>query len=113
MSHSMSAPPAWLAALGAATAGAGALAAGAAAAVPPPAPSTLISGLPIDTLSPTAASTATTLPPAEEGTSIVALSDSSVQMASSSAMVSPTLTNRSITGTSEKSPMSGTFTSTI
>jgi hypothetical protein len=41
------------------------------------------------------------------GTSMVALSDSSVAMASSILMVSPTLTNRSITGTSAKSPISG------
>ena len=44
---------------------------------------------------------------------MVALSDSSVQMASSTAMRSPTFTNSSITGTESKSPMSGTFTSTV
>jgi hypothetical protein len=54
-----------------------------------------------------------TTPAAEDGTSIVALSDSSVQIASSTAMLSPTFTNSSITGTESKSPMSGTFTSII
>ncbi len=44
---------------------------------------------------------------------MVALSDSRVAMASSTLMVSPTFTNRSMTGTSEKSPISGTFTSTM
>ena len=44
---------------------------------------------------------------------VVALSDSSVQIASSTAMVSPTFTNSSMIGTESKSPMSGTFTSII
>ena len=43
---------------------------------------------------------------------MVALSDSSVQIASSTLMLSPTFTNSSITGTASKSPMSGTTTST-
>ena len=47
------------------------------------------------------------------GTSMVALSDSRVAMASSALMLSPTFTNSSMTGTSVKSPMSGTFTSTM
>ncbi len=44
---------------------------------------------------------------------MVALSDSSVTSESSALTVSPTLTSNSITGTSLKSPMSGTFTSTM
>ena len=44
---------------------------------------------------------------------MVALSDSRVAMASSALMLSPTLTKSSMTGTSEKSPMSGTLTSTM
>jgi len=47
------------------------------------------------------------------GTSMVALSDSRVAMASSTLMLSPTFTNRSMTGTLSKSPMSGTLTSMI
>src|SRR6185369_11613966 len=57
-------------------------------------------------------STSWITPAAVDGTSIVALSDSSEQIGSSSLIVSPTLTNSSITGTSLKSPMSGTLTST-
>ena len=52
-----------------------------------------------------------TVPPKGDGTSIVALSDSSVTSASSAFTVSPGLTKTSITGTSLKSPMSGTRTS--
>src|ERR1700674_1137084 len=66
---------------------------------------------PSATLSPTFTFTSFTTPPAGAGTSIVALSDSSVTSGSSFATVSPALTSTSITGTSVKSPISGTFTS--
>jgi hypothetical protein len=69
--------------------------------------STTISTLPSPTRSPRATFTSLTTPAAGDGTSIVALSDSSVAMASSTLMLSPTLTNSSMTGTSAKSPMSG------
>src|SRR5450755_2108365 len=52
-----------------------------------------------------------TTPAAGEGTSMVALSDSSVTSESSGATVSPGFTSTSMTGTSLKSPMSGTLTS--
>jgi hypothetical protein len=71
----------------------------------------LISTAPSLTLEPSWTSTSLTRR-RPDGTSIVALSDSSVAIASSTLMLSPTLTNRSMTGTSEKSPMSGTLTST-
>jgi hypothetical protein len=74
--------------------------------------STLISTEPSPTLEPIWTSTSLTVPATVDGTSIVALSDSSVAMASSTLMVSPTLTYSSMTGTSSKSPMSGTLTST-
>ena len=51
--------------------------------------------------------------PARDGTSIVALSDSSSTSGSSLATVSPAFTSTLITGTSLKSPMSGTFTSSV
>ena len=106
----MSAAPPWLAALGAATPER------LAPALPQPGPtqraggSTLSSTLPSATLSPTDTSTSLTTPAAAEGTSMVALSVPAMQMASSTAMRSPTFTNSSITGTESKSPMSGTFT---
>ena len=65
------------------------------------------------TLSPSLTFTSLTTPAADDGTSIVALSDSSVTSASSTFTVSPTLTKMSMTGTESKSPMSGTFTSTL
>src|SRR5690606_11977667 len=68
--------------------------------------------MPSAPVSPTLTGTALSTPAAEDGTSIVALSDSSVQIGSSTAMLSPTFTNSSMTGTESKSPMSGTFTST-
>src|SRR5215470_6031906 len=67
--------------------------------------------LPSLTLSPTLTLSSLTVPAAGEGTSIVALSDSSVTSESSFFTASPGLTNTSITGTSLKSPMSGTLTS--
>ena len=82
---------------------------GAAVAVAPA--STLISTKPSLTLLPNWTKTSFTTPSTVQGTSIVALSDSSVAIASSTLMLSPTLTNRSMTGTSAKSPISGTLTS--
>src|SRR5436190_9133855 len=67
--------------------------------------------VPSDTLSPTLTLTDCTVPPSGDGTSIVALSDSSEMSGSSAFTVSPALTNTSITGMSLKSPMSGTRTS--
>jgi hypothetical protein len=54
-----------------------------------------------------------TVPSTGEGTSIVALSDSSEISGSSAFTASPILTNTPITGTSLKSPMSGVLTSTV
>src|SRR5205823_5971767 len=67
--------------------------------------------LPSLTLSPTLSLRSLTTPADGDGTSIVALSDSSVTSGSSGLTVSPVLTNTSMTGTSLKSPMSGTLTS--
>src|SRR6266404_9390077 len=67
--------------------------------------------VPSDTLSPTLTLMSFTTPASGAGTSIVALSDSRVISASSAFTVSPGLTMISITGTSLKSPMSGTRTS--
>src|SRR5690606_23916962 len=78
----------------------------------PTADSTFSSTVPSPTLSPTCTSTSLTTPAALDGTSMVALSDSRVQIASSTLMLSPGFTNSSITGTASKSPMSGTLTST-
>ena len=98
--------------------GAGVVAAGAASAAP--APSALApllstcsvsSSEPSETVSPVVTFSSCTTPPNGEGTSIVALSDSSVTSGSSSATVSPGETITSMTGTSAKSPMSGTRTS--
>src|ERR1700730_6747976 len=52
------------------------------------------------------------IPPAVDGTSIVAFSVSSVTSGVSVSMLSPGLTRTSITATSLKLPMSGTRTST-
>src|SRR5215469_7399692 len=51
-------------------------------------------------------------PAAVEGTSMVALSDSSVRSGASTSMRSPGFTSTSMTATSLKLPMSGTRTST-
>src|SRR5215204_4352686 len=80
------------------------------AAVASPVTSTRITE-PSLTLSPTFTLIALTTPDSGAGTSIVALSDSSETSGSSALTVSPTLTKISITGTSLKSPMSGTRTS--
>src|SRR6478672_8922196 len=63
------------------------------------------------TLSPILMPMAVTTPESGAGTSIVALSDSSETIGSSAFTVSPTFTKISMTGTSLKSPMSGTRTS--
>jgi hypothetical protein len=58
--------------------------------------------------SPTFTSNSRTIPAKGDGTSIVALSDSSVTSPWSLATVSPTCTSSSITGTPASLPMSGT-----
>ena len=68
--------------------------------------------LPSDSLSPSLTFNSLTTPAALAGTSIVALSDSSVTRPWSCLTVSPTSTSNSITGTSSL-PMSGTFTSIV
>ena len=65
------------------------------------------------TRSPTLTLTSFTFPLAGEGTSMVALSDSSETRGSSFFTSSPGLTNTWMTGTSLKSPISGTCTSCI
>src|SRR2546425_4019935 len=134
--HSMSALPEYVAApaTGVAAVGAGAgFGAGAAASPPRPppgegeggdadfvaaaapvaAPSSVRITLPWLTLSPNLTLSSLTVPAAGEGTSIVALSDSRVTSESSAFTVSPGLTKTSMTGTSLKSPMSGTLTSIV
>src|SRR4029453_6252210 len=64
--------------------------------------------LPCDTPSPPAMRTSPIVPATGDGTSMVALSDSSVTSGSSTATTSPGETCTSITGTSAKSPISGT-----
>src|SRR5215831_14880732 len=96
-----------------ASAGAEAGLAGTAAAVAgaaAPAASSVRITLPSLNLSPSLTLTSFTVPAAGEGTSIVALSDSSVINGSSAFTASPALTKTSITGTSLKSPISGTLT---
>src|SRR5258706_2330890 len=88
-------------------------AAGDGAAVPAPSPASKAITLPALTVSPILTRISLTPPAAGAGTSIVALSDSNVSRGSSGLTRSPALTCNSITGTSLKSPMSGTFTSTI
>src|SRR3989339_151876 len=97
------AAPGW--AVGAAGAVAGAVAASPLASV-----STMLPWL---SLSPTLTRMAVTTPACGEGTSIVALSDSSEISGSSAFTGAPTLTKISITGTSVKSPMSGTGISMV
>jgi hypothetical protein len=58
-------------------------------------------------VSPTETRTSETTPASLAGTSMVALSDSRVTTGSSTVSWSPGATWTSITGTSEKSPMSG------
>ena len=70
-------------------------------------------GVPSLTLSPTLTRIFSTVPPAGAGTSMVALSDSSVSSGSSALIASPSLTRISMIGTSLKSPMSGTVTCVV
>ena len=79
----------------------------------PASASSVSSGVPIDTLSPTLATIAPTTPALGAGTSSVALSDSSVSSGCSAVTASPGLTRISMIGTSLKSPMSGTLTSIL
>ena len=67
-------------------------------------------GVPSDTLSPTFTDSSLTTPVKGEGTSIVALSDSSTISGSSAWSELPGFTSTSITGTSLKSPISGIST---
>src|SRR6185437_9124463 len=71
------------------------------------------STVPSETLSPSDTRTPCTTPAIGLGTSIVALSDSSVTIGSSILRKSPGLMNTSITGTPSKPPMSGTRSSTL
>src|SRR5437773_3336712 len=96
--------------------GAGTGASAFAPAAPPGAAAPVVSRvrktLPSLTLSPTLTFNSLTVPADGAGTSIVALSDSSVTSGSSGFTTSPGLTKTSMTGTSLKSPMSGTLTAT-
>src|SRR6185436_10531952 len=116
--HSMSTAPryssaALVVAAAGARCGAGAGAASGGAVASPAVVSSVSSNAPSLTLSPTLTASDLTTPAAGAGTSIVALSDSSVTSESSTLTVSPGLTRTSITGTSVKSPMSGTLTSIV
>ena len=91
---------------GAAAAGAGAAAAGCAAGAAPATSKTMIRE-PVLTLSPTATLISLTTPAIGDGTSIDALSPSTVIRDCSSVTVSPTLTMISVTSTSSP-PISGT-----
>src|SRR5579871_6845258 len=119
-SYSASALPAKRAACGAATgAAAGAAAAatgaetGAGAAAAASAPSSTRITEPSATLSPTLTLSSLTTPALLDGISIDALSLSTVMRLCSTLTVSPAFTSTSITPTSAKSPMSGTFTSIV
>ena len=59
-------------------------------------------------MSPTFTFTSSTVPSEGEGTSMLALSDSSTISGCSGSTASPALTSTSMTGTSAKSPRSGT-----
>ena len=83
------------------------------AVAPPAADSSVRITLPSLTLSPTLTLSSLTVPADGAGTSMVALSDSSVTSESSAFTASPALTKTSMTGTSLKSPMSGTLTSIV
>ena len=115
MSHSTSAAPECLAAIGTGAAGAVAdprAAEGAAGAAPATPVSNVRIRLPALTLSPMLTFRSFTVPALGDGTSIDALSDSSVISGSSGLTLSPPFTAISMIGTSLKSPMSGTRTST-
>jgi hypothetical protein len=100
------------AAVGAAGWAAGA-AAGAAGAAAPALSSIISSSEPSFTLSPTLTFNSLTTPAWVDGISIEALSDSTVTSDWSTLIVSPGLTISSMISTSLKSPMFGTFTSTV
>src|SRR5688572_23580655 len=91
----------------------GAAAASGADAVAPSAALTVTISAPVDTWPPLVTCTFSTTPLAVDGTSMVALSVSSVTSGVSMSMVSPGFTNTSITVTDSKFPMSGTRTSTV
>ena len=82
-------------------------------AVPLASPSKTKTTEPSFTLSPNLTRNSFTTPACDEGISIEALSDSTVISDCSALMASPALTNNSITATSSKSPISGTFISII
>src|SRR5579862_291486 len=86
---------------------------GAAVADCAPAPRSVTTRSPVLTLPPLLVCSFSTTPAAVEGTSIVALSDSSVSSGVSTSMVSPGSTSTSMTATSLKLPMSGTRTSRL
>src|SRR5689334_2987248 len=90
---------------------AGAAAGGLAGPAAPSLVSTVRIGMPCDTLSPTLMRSSFTTPAKGAGTSMVALSLSNVTSESSALIASPAFTRTSMTGTSLKSPMSGTSTS--
>jgi hypothetical protein len=69
--------------------------------------------VPLATLSPTLTLTSRMVPAWSLGTSMVALSLSSVTSDCSTAMVSPGFISTSMTATSSKSPMSGIFSSMV
>ena len=98
-----------------ATIGGAASALGAGAAGVSPAAATSINKikLPSDTRSPTLILSSVTVPATGEGISIEALSDSMVINEPSTETLSPTLTKTSITSTSLKLPISGTWISWI
>jgi hypothetical protein len=86
---------------------------GAAAGADDAPPSSTTINEPSETLSPILTRISLTVPASGDGTSIVALSDSSVTSDCSFSTVSPTFTLISMTGMSLKSPISGTFTSIV
>ena len=75
--------------------------------------STLAKTLPCDTRSPIFTRTSRTVPAADAGTSIVALSDSSVTSGASLPIASPAAMRISMIGTSSKPPISGTVSSIV
>src|SRR6266699_1456346 len=92
--------------------GAAALREGGAVAGAEPLARTVAMRSPVLTLPPLLVWSFSTTPTAVEGTSMVALSDSSVTRGESMTTVSPGFTRTSMTATSLKFPMSGTRTST-
>src|SRR5215218_1555566 len=108
--------PGWGAGGGAACLGCGAgsccaITEGGGAIAPSSVPRSIRIGVPSPTRSPTLTSSFSTVPWRGAGTSIVALSLSSVTSGSSALIAAPSATWTSMTGTSLKSPMSGTRTS--